>query len=64
MIHSSLITYHLKFLDFLVNEYILKIKMRCALLKDVEKQTFVQFSQYAYIKDYSAADSDIYLNIL
>ncbi len=63
-IHSSLIAHHLKFLDLLVNEYILKTKKRCALLKDIEEQTFVQFSQYAYIENYFAADSDIRLNTL
>ncbi len=63
-IHSSLIAHHSKFLDLLVNEYISKTKKKCALLKDVEEQTFVQFSQYAYIENYSAADSDIHFNTL
>ena len=38
--------------------------MKCALLEDIEEQTFVQFSQYAYIENYSAADSDIHFNTL
>ncbi len=63
-VHSSLIAHHSEFLDLLVNEYISKTKEKCALLKDVEEQTFVQFSQYAYIGDYSAADSDIRFNTL
>ncbi len=63
-LHSSLIAHHSKFLDLLVNEYISKTKMKCALLEDIEEQTFVQFSQYAYIENYSAADSDIHFNTL
>lgn len=39
-------------------------KEGCALLEDVEEQTFVQFSQYAYTGDYSAADPDIRPNTL
>ena len=34
-------------------------KERCALLQDVDKRTFVRFSQYAYTEDYIAADPDI-----
>lgn len=63
-LHSSLIAHHSKSLDLLINEYISKAKVKCALLEDVEEQTFVQFSQYAYIENYSAADSDIRFNTL
>ena len=63
-VHSSLIAHHSESLDLLVNEYISEAKVGCALLEDVEEQTFVQFSQYAYTGDYSAADPDIRPNTL
>ena len=34
----------------------------CAWLEDVDKDTFVRFSQYAYTEDYVAADPDIVLD--
>lgn len=37
-------------------------KERCALLQDVDKRTFIRFSQYAYIGDYVAADPDVLLD--
>jgi len=38
------------------------VKKRCALLQDVDRHTFVQFSQYAYIKDYIVVNSDVLLD--
>ncbi len=55
-VHSSLIAHHSESFDLLVNEYMSEAKEGCALLEDVEERTFVQFSQYAYTGDYSAAD--------
>ncbi len=37
-------------------------KKRCALPKDVDRRTFVQFSQYAYIEDYVIVNSDVLLD--
>ena len=37
-------------------------KEGCALLEDIDEQTFVRFSQYAYTGDYVAADPDILLD--
>lgn len=37
-------------------------KEKYALLKDVDENTFVRFSQYAYIEDYITANSDILLD--
>jgi len=61
-VHSSLIAHHSEPLDVLVNGYMSEAKEGCALLEDVEEQTFVQFSQYAYTGDYVAADPDILLD--
>lgn len=37
-------------------------KEGCALLEDVDEHTFVRFSQYAYTRDYVAADLEILLH--
>ncbi len=58
-IHSTLIVYHSKLLNVLINENMSKAKKRCVSLKDVDENTFVRFSQYAYTEDYIAANSDI-----
>ncbi len=58
-IHSTLIVHHSKLLDVLVNENLSKAKRECALLQDVDEDTFVRFSQYAYTEEYIAATSDI-----
>lgn len=39
-----------------------KTKEKCALLKDVDENTFIRFSQYAYIEDYITANLDILLD--
>jgi hypothetical protein len=58
MIHSTLIAHHLKSLNVLVNENLLKAK-KCTLLQNINENTFVQFNQYAYTEEYIAATSDI-----
>ena len=58
-IHSTLIVHYSKLLDVLVNENLSKAKRECALLQDVDENTFVRFSQYAYTEEYIAATSDI-----
>ncbi len=58
-IHSTLIAHHSKPLNVLINENMLKAKKKCVSLKDVDENTFVRFSQYAYTEDYIAANSNI-----
>jgi hypothetical protein len=61
-IHSTLIAHHSKSLDVLINGNMSKAKKKCVSLKDVNKNTFVQFNQYAYIEDYVVANSNILSN--
>jgi hypothetical protein len=59
MIHSTFIAHHSKLLNVFINENMLKAKKKYVSLKNVNENTFVQFNQYAYTKDYIAANSNI-----
>ncbi len=50
-VYAMLIAYYLWLLRALVNKYLLKVKVSY-LLKDIDKDIFAQFVQYAYTKDY------------
>lgn len=40
----------------------LEAKEGCAFLEDVDEQTFVRFSEYAYVGDYTTAEPEIFLD--
>jgi hypothetical protein len=54
--------HHAKSLGVLVNRNMTDAKERCALPQDVDRRTFVRFSQYAYTGDYVAANPDVLLD--
>lgn len=61
-IHTALVIHHSKPLGALLNGPMLEAKEKCALLEDIDDDTFVRFSQYAYTGDYIAADPEILLH--
>jgi hypothetical protein len=44
-----------------MNRLILKATDRIAILEDINKQTFVRFCEYAYIRDYTPAQQQLVL---
>ncbi|KAL9125882.1 MAG: hypothetical protein Q9217_004981 [Psora testacea] len=61
-VHSALIAYHSKPLNVLVNGEMKEAKEGCTPLEEVDEQTFVRFTQYAYTGDYVTADPEILLD--
>ncbi|KAI9886656.1 MAG: uracil DNA glycosylase [Watsoniomyces obsoletus] len=61
-IHTALLAHHSDPLNALVNGPMSEAKDGCALLKDVDEDTFVRFAEFAYRGDYTAGDPEILLD--
>ncbi|KAF4453642.1 triacylglycerol lipase [Fusarium austroafricanum] len=55
-LHSSIVACQSESLEKLINGGMKEANERCATLPDVDSDTFVRFSQYAYTGDYQAAE--------
>ncbi|KAI9783313.1 MAG: hypothetical protein M1816_001411 [Peltula sp. TS41687] len=61
-VHAALITHHSEALGALLGGGMREAKEGCALLEEVDEDTFVRFIQYAYTGDYIAAYPEILLS--
>ena len=61
-VHAAVIAYHSKALGAMINGSMAEAREGCAVLEDVDEQTFVRFSEYAYTGDYPVAEPIIVMD--